>query len=749
MLALGIWSNGLFRQPVWTPSGLRALVIFSGVYWALAWGAPRYARILLPAAMLLWAMISAGWLAGLSVILMIAGAYGFGSLVAAGPTAIAAGLGFYAVLTSVLVRFPLHSRIPYWLLVAAGLYLARHCRPTVRIHFLPFYLASIHLLAALFPEVGSDSLSIRLTIPAWVETHGKWDFDPSHFSWSLMPMNGDWAFSFAYLLGGGESAARLLNLALILLTAWTIYGIARRFAGEEASLLAATLFLSTPVTYFLSGSLFVESFWTLMICAALAAVAGESLWLTAGFLGVAIASKLLAVIFAVPLAAAAIWKAVRRKALPAAAAAAVFTLVLGIPPYVEAWVKTGNPVFPLMNSVFRSPLFSTVMPVTDVRYPPALTWNFFWTATFASSRYLDGHDGSLGFHYLLLILPACWLWRRSPWLARVTLAAATISGAAILSQMGYLRYLLPALALSCAAFAFTIDTLRARRAAFVIIGLNVYFLAASSFYTRDFWMPPWSRDAYLREAAPIRSLVEFLNKEAPGQPVAFLDDDVIAGLAGKPWTASWHTWTFLAALDNANSPAAVLRVFDRHGLRWAVGPALTNWYALHHGPARALLQTCGEVASRNGNFAVWRIRDNCAPGRVDAIYLESTPLVEIGEYDDIDPGLRYSGPWIHDHQFAEAAGHTLTYTSAPGSYVQLRFRGRKVRIVYTAASNRGEGDITMDGKPVRRLNQNSSATKWQAEVTVDAGVTSEHLLKLTFRPGQAGKYLDLDRLIVE
>jgi hypothetical protein len=45
----------------------------------------------------------------------------------------------------------------------------------------------------------------------------------------------------------------------------------------------------------------------------------------------------------------------RSKSLAALLRAAVLCAVIAAPPYATAWVKTGNPVFPYFNDVFRLP----------------------------------------------------------------------------------------------------------------------------------------------------------------------------------------------------------------------------------------------------------------------------------------------------------------------------------------------------------------------------------------------------------
>jgi hypothetical protein len=192
-----------------------------------------------------------------------------------------------------------------------------------------------------------------------------------------------------------------------------------------------------------------------------------------------------------------------------------------------------------------------------------------------------------------------------------------------------------------------------------------------------------------------------------------------------------------------------LQLLGRRGITRAIGPSPTAWFAAPHAAAQGLLRMCGQVEQISGSFALWALTSDC-PGVQDAKYFSDAPAAPPGDYDDTSYYARYYGHWIHDRQFADAAGHTLTYSAGPGDYVELRFTGRRVRVVYTAAANRAAGAVTLDGNQAAPLDQHSAETRWQAAAVYEAGNSGTHVLRIQHNGGTAREtYLDIDRFIVE
>src|SRR6185436_13284465 len=151
-------------------------------------------------------------------------------------TSLVIGLAASLFVISVAVHFPINTRVVYLAAFAIpyvserrrlGEYAGDFRLPTgsrrdvlALAAFLFVLLA--HWLVALLPEVSADGLAMHLTIPMSVEHNRLWSFDFRQYTWALMPMGGDWAYTAAYLLGG-EAAARLLNFAMLCVIPAVIY----------------------------------------------------------------------------------------------------------------------------------------------------------------------------------------------------------------------------------------------------------------------------------------------------------------------------------------------------------------------------------------------------------------------------------------------------------------------------------------------------------------------------------------------
>jgi len=69
-------------------------------------------------------------------------------------------------------------------------------------------------------------------------------------------------------------------------------------------------------------------------------------------------------------------------------------LVFAAPPYLTAYVKTGNPVYPFLSSSSRTPSAVANFPLT-----PGAPYDL----TFHTSRLPEVQDGAAGFQYFLFL----------------------------------------------------------------------------------------------------------------------------------------------------------------------------------------------------------------------------------------------------------------------------------------------------------------------------------------------------------
>jgi hypothetical protein len=633
------------------------------------------------------------------------------------------------------------------------------------------FLVFVYWQAALMPEVSADGLAMHLNIAAWIAAHGSFHFDVSRAVWAVMPMAGDWLYASAYL-AGGEAAARLVNLAFLLLLAGFVYSLARRCLESAGALLVVALFLSTPLAYLVTGSMFVENAWTLFLMAAVAAVerwieAKEQrwLWVAGALAGSAVAGKFGALGCVLALAVGVSLALVGRKRMHAGllAGAAVFVL-FAAPPYLQALIRTGNPMFPYFNHVFRSPLLDASQPLRDTRFPAYLRPDLLYQITFHSHRFLDSLDGTSGFQlFVLWPVALLALRRRLPYWVTVAAVAAPLILLVVFAALAYLRYVYPVYVLAAVLAAWLLAEAgrysrwlgRAAAGAAILCVLgNTWMLGAASGNNGDFALnlvfDPAARERFLSSAAPERVLIQYLNQTAPGQPAVFMNSNATAGLLGRAYTDTWHTPDFEQMLSRTRSTGELLGEFNRLGIRYLFANVAGDHLAIHHSTVRTLVAACGQIEREVAGLALVRLRDDCAPAFFDQ---RSTAVAQPGLYDDRSPSIEYAGDWYLDDGFREAAQGTLSYTNRPGLAFEFRFEGTRVTWVFTRAFNRGKARVFLDGTEVSVLDLYSRVTAWQQRRTFLAGGPGPHLLRVELlpekNPASTDTTVDVDLLIVE
>src|SRR5579863_1034405 len=252
LAALAAWAifgfvhERLLSQEIWNPEGRIRLLGYTIVYWVIAGAIVLRRRSwLLPVAMAFVFAYSTWWcwrfyrpVAPVAVLYFLGSSLLLGRWVlrtAGWITALLTGLAIWIFLVSIAVHYPINKPAAYWLIFAIP-YLSA-CRDRPQLSFprelppataLLLYVLGMHWLIALKPEVSSDGLAMHLAIPMMVAHQGRFAFDFQLYTWALTPINGDMAFTAAYLLGG-EGAARLLNFALMVVLVAMVYQGSRRW----------------------------------------------------------------------------------------------------------------------------------------------------------------------------------------------------------------------------------------------------------------------------------------------------------------------------------------------------------------------------------------------------------------------------------------------------------------------------------------------------------------------------------------
>jgi hypothetical protein len=796
--AWGVGSNGLFAQEIWQPTGLARLGFLALGYaiWTAVFLFTRpawFAPVTLALAVAFTAA-AVGPLPVAAALLFLLSSFVTGALMlgSAEILSLLVGIAIWMAAIGAAAHFPVNYPWVYLPALLAPLAVrpsrtreclrvcARWVAP-VRFECRWTYVALAaagfpllcHLLVALKPEMGTDALAVHLMLPAWVSFQHVWPFDFRHLSWALTPLGADWCYTAVYLLGG-EFAARLLNFALLAVVSGLVYTGARRHVAPPLALLAAGLFASTPLVQLVTGSLFVENLWAALLVGIVLALdrfhsTVEPRWLYAAAVltGASLATKFGSLAFAIPASAVAAWMLfAHRKKLPArriAAGAAVLVLLFGAPPYVYAYAKTGNPVFPFLNHVFRSQWFDAKKNLADTRYQARLALSTPYDLVFHTRQYLEAHDGALGFQYLLLAPLALLLCfsRRSPFAAKLALAMAAVFSLLTYSGVSYVRYLYPALPLVAIAGAFALERLRTNRALFratlgalaAAFALNLYFLPSSSWYHPDFFLNPFDRTELLRhytEVAPVRKLIEHMNNQHPGAPVAFFDTGHIAELRAPAYVMDWQNAGYSGRAWVITRPAAYGRFATGLGIRYFIAPAHLNDRELY--VIRAFLSRYTDLESAFGTFEVRHLKPDAAAQWSRENEERVAGACDSGMLDDTSPRLHYSGSWKHLTHFGSACGETLAFSNAAGAEVSIDFIGTGISYLYTKAFTRGIAEVFIDGESRGLLDEFSLGIEWRSRAVYGGLAPGRHTFTVRVLHRSAedslGEDIDVDGFVV-
>lgn len=274
-------------------------------------------------------------------------------------------------------------------------------------------------LVASLPELGHDALAMHLTVPARMLEAKRWNFDVTQYVWSVMPLGSNWLILPPYFLAG-EQAAKLMNASFILATAWLSYRILLPRITRIMALAAPALLLTLPLSISVSGSVFAEPVVSFLFLLCLAELTGtvekkHGGWIFLAMIaGYACGSKLLStpvipilLIASIVLSHKGRFQKVSGSIL---IASAVVFLLVSVQPYLTAYLKTGNPVFPFYNTIFKSQYFRTDSAFGNGHafanpwFLRPLSGSMFWESSINSKVYGEGDaDGTIGIVFLVLI----------------------------------------------------------------------------------------------------------------------------------------------------------------------------------------------------------------------------------------------------------------------------------------------------------------------------------------------------------
>ena len=275
----------------------------------------------------------------------------------------------------------------------------------------------LNLIWALMPEIQFDANNYHLAVARMYIEKGR-IVDLSNFLHSYFFHLFDLPIALC-LAAGGPIAAKILLLVTGLFAAAATYSLGAMLFGHTVGLRSSALLYSTAVVGWLSGTAYVDNGLMLFLTVAVLAFlnwqeTGDRVWLaiTALLIGGSAGIKLQAVYVIPGMILARLWRGWRHvdwRRVSSYAAAVLVALVIAAPWYGIVYGFTANPVFPLYNRIFNSPLWAaenTTLNATQfgigtsvgalLRLPFRMTFN--------TERFGEGSPrGSVGIGILLFV----------------------------------------------------------------------------------------------------------------------------------------------------------------------------------------------------------------------------------------------------------------------------------------------------------------------------------------------------------
>lgn len=448
----------------------------------------------------------------------------------------------------------------------------------------------IYIAAASAPVSQFDSLVKHLPIPLAILNSPNWSYDVTQ-----NVLFGDFALLpymlYLYLLAlATPKAFALLNVVVSFLICLSLMRIAR-FVNRSNTVITGTalLYLTTPLIISLSASPYLDLYPVLFVCGALVVMTPLRLDRIAAnspllclLLGLAFFAKPQSLAFIIPCGIIVAFSLViafikRRLSVSQILWRSVLCPFLFLLPFAPAmlivWHKTGNPVFPFMNGLFKSPYFPAenfVDPFNN--HPLGFNFSSLLSIVFHPSMNFEGPDGCLGLAPLLLLASpiALVLYRKRSFLGLFVLVLASYLISISLTynlryQMGAIAItpLLAALTVYCLTTVLPWKRAAAPLATACILGLLIPNLLLI-FHTHRGWIftgPLRASHAALVVNNANDSVVSAVDN--PNVNILSNNDVFKGAFKGRFYTLDWYNSMLLLLLQNHKvSPEDFIRSFN-------------------------------------------------------------------------------------------------------------------------------------------------------------------------------------------
>jgi hypothetical protein len=402
---------------------------------------------------------------------------------------------------------------------------------------------------AVAPEIQYDANNYHLAVPRIYLANSGFVNLP-YFFHSYFFRLVEMLFTLALGLQG-PAAAKFMSFGFGLVTACCVFVLGKLAFDTSTGAWAAALFYTTPIVGWLSATADNDLAVAMFLTAALITFLkfreneGNAGWLYIASLlsGATIATKINGAFGLIPLFVVGFWKLPKK--MPLVIAALLF-LAVSVPWYALTFYWTGNPVFPLLNGLFKSPLWAFENRVMNARDFGIGTGfdslgRLPFRLTFDTSRFGEAAPRGTAGIALLLALPfSAVLWRYRRKAAAFLIATSMAYFLLWAYSFQYLRYYAQILPVICVLAAATVSSFQRTLWLAVAIVLQVGAIPS------QFWNIPErfpiavavgqeTREHFFKRTLVPYDAVQYLNKiTKPGDRILSVEADDVRFYLNAP-----------------------------------------------------------------------------------------------------------------------------------------------------------------------------------------------------------------------
>jgi hypothetical protein len=260
-------------------------------------------------------------------------------------------------------------------LFSAGFSVKNRAADILLISLISIYLL-VNLIGALAPEIEPDALVYHLYVPRiYVQNH-RLVHIPYEFR-SAFPLGIEMLFTLGMLLST-SALAKLIHFSLGVLSLLATYCFGRKYLTDKVALLAAALFYTIPVVSWESTTAYIDLGFALFTALEIFALvnwmcSSQQKWLLMASImcGFAMGTKyyglfgLILLLIGIAFKFYFVDKGRTLLVLKTLVIYGSVSLLIVSPWLIKNHVFTGNPVYPFLNNIFKSPLMPPINPTFD------------------------------------------------------------------------------------------------------------------------------------------------------------------------------------------------------------------------------------------------------------------------------------------------------------------------------------------------------------------------------------------------